>query len=58
MESRRLRDATSGNGNRVHYTELDIFSHVEPTSVSNPLGLLADILKLLYYMWQLMLRMQ
>src|SRR5437867_11482095 len=57
VESRRLRDATSGNGNRVHYTELDIFSHVEPTSVSNPLGLLVDILKLLYYMWQLMLRL-
>jgi dienelactone hydrolase len=57
VESRRLRDAAGANGNRIHYAEFDFFNHVEPTNPGNPLVFLADVVKLLYYAWLIMLRL-
>ncbi len=58
VESRRLRDAVSDNGNRIHYAEFDFLNHVELTSPSNPASFGADFLKLVYHSWRLMLRLQ
>lgn len=57
VESRRLRDAAAGNGNQIHYAEFDFLNHVEPSSPSNPIVFLTDLLKVLYYSWLLMLRL-
>jgi len=56
VESRRLRDAASQNGDPVHYAEFDFLNHVEPKSPTNPFSFLADLLKLIFYSWLLMLR--
>jgi acetyl esterase/lipase len=57
VESRRLRDATEGNGHRVYFAEFDFLNHVEPSSPSNPIAFLADMVKLIFYSWLLMLKM-
>jgi acetyl esterase/lipase len=56
VESRRLRDATMGNGHQVYFAEFDFLNHVELTSPSNPIAFLADLVKLIFYSWLLMLR--
>ena len=56
VESRRLRDATADNGHQVYFAEFDFLNHVELKSPSNPLLFLADLVKLTYYSWLLMLR--
>ncbi len=55
VESRRLRDAASQNGARIHYAEFDFLNHVELSSPRNPISFLADFLKLIFYVWLLML---
>ncbi|HKZ27890.1 MAG TPA: hypothetical protein VJ086_08380, partial [Rubrobacteraceae bacterium] len=55
VESRRLRDRLAGREN-VHYTELAIFEHVEPTSEKGALALFLDGSKLYYRLYQLLLR--
>ena len=57
VESRRLRDATEGNGHRVYFAEFDFLNHVEPSNPSNPIAFLADMVKLIFYSWLLMLKM-
>jgi acetyl esterase/lipase len=57
VESRRLRDATTGNGHRVYFAEFDFLNHVEPKNPSNPISFLADMVKLTFYSWLLILRM-
>ena len=56
VESRRLRDATEGNGHQVYFAEFDFLNHVEPKSPTNPVAFLADMVKLIFYSWLLMLR--
>jgi acetyl esterase/lipase len=56
VESRRLRDATQDNGHQVYFAEFDFLNHVEPTSPSNPISFLVDLIKLIYYSWLLMLK--
>jgi acetyl esterase/lipase len=56
VESRRLRDAALGNAHQVYFAEFDFLNHVEPTSPSNPIAFLADLVKLIFYSWLLMLR--
>jgi acetyl esterase/lipase len=56
VESRRLRDATMGNGYQVYFAEFDFLNHVEPKNPSNPISFLADLVKLIFYSWLLMLR--
>ena len=56
VESRRLRDAASQNGSRIHYAEFGFLDHVELRSPSNPFSFLKDLLKLLFYSWLLLLR--
>ncbi|HEU4758396.1 MAG TPA: prolyl oligopeptidase family serine peptidase [Dehalococcoidia bacterium] len=56
VESRRLRDAASQNGDRIHYAEFDFLNHVELSSPRNPFSFLADLIKLIYYAWLLMLQ--
>lgn len=56
VESRRLRDAVAANGSDIHFAEFDILNHVEPRNPSNPLILIADFFKLIYYSWLIMLR--
>lgn len=56
VESRRLRDATADNGHQVYFAEFDFLNHVELKSPSNPLLFLADLVKLIYYSWLLMLK--
>jgi acetyl esterase/lipase len=56
VESRRLRDATMGNGHQVYFAEFNFLNHVEPTRPSNPIVFLADMVKLIFYSWLLMLR--
>ncbi|MBI2912359.1 MAG: prolyl oligopeptidase family serine peptidase [Chloroflexi bacterium] len=56
VESRRLRDAAASNGGAVHYAEFDFLNHVELRSPANPFSFLADLLKLVFYAWLLMLR--
>ena len=57
VESRRLRDATAGNGHQVYFAEFDFLNHVEPKSPSNPISFMADMVKLIFYSWLLMLKM-
>lgn len=57
VESRRLRDATSGNGHQVHFAEFDFLNHVEPKNPSNPISFLADMVKLIFYSWLLIMRL-
>jgi acetyl esterase/lipase len=57
VESRRLRDATVGNGHRVYFAEFDFLNHVEPKNPSNPISFMADMVKLNFYSWLLILRM-
>jgi len=57
VESRRLRDATVGNGHRVYFAEFDFLNHVEPKNPSNPISFMADMVKLMFYSWLLILRM-
>ena len=56
VESRRLRDRLAGREN-VHYTELAIFEHVEPTSDKGPLALFLHGSKLYFRLYQLLLRL-
>ncbi len=56
VESRRLRDATVGNGHQVYFAEFDFLNHVELKSPSNPFSFLADLIKLIFYSWLLMLK--
>lgn len=55
VESRRLRDHLAGREN-VHYTELAIFKHVEPSNEKGALTLFLDGSKLYYRLYQLLLR--
>lgn len=57
VESRRLRDAVSGNGNEIHYAEFDFLNHVE-LSVNNPLSFAEDFGRLLYNTWLIMQKIQ
>ncbi|HLB26767.1 MAG TPA: prolyl oligopeptidase family serine peptidase [Dehalococcoidia bacterium] len=57
VESRRLRDATADNGHQVYFAEFDFLNHVEPKNPSNPISFLADMVKLVFYSWLLMLKM-
>ena len=56
VESRRLRDATAGNGHQVYFAEFDFLNHVELKNPSNPISFLADLVKLIFYSWLLMLK--
>ena len=56
VESRRLRDAAVGNSHQVYFAEFDFLNHVELTKPSNPIAFLADLVKLIFYFWLLMLR--
>lgn len=56
VESRRLRDATADSGHQVYFAEFDFLNHVEPKNPTNPFAFLADMVKLTYYSWKLMLR--
>jgi acetyl esterase/lipase len=56
VESRRLRDATAGNGHEVYFAEFDFLNHVEPKNPSNPISFMADMVKLIFYSWLLMLK--
>lgn len=56
VESRRLRDATADNGHEVYFAEFDFLNHVELKSPSNPIVFLADLIKLIFYSWLLMLK--
>ena len=58
VESRRLRDAVSGNGNEIHYAEFDFLNHVELSSPSDPLSFTKDLGRLFYYSWLIMQRIQ
>lgn len=55
VESRRLRDAASHNGNQTHYAEFDFLNHVELSGPTNPIAFLADLIKLLFYAWLMVL---
>jgi dienelactone hydrolase len=56
VESRRLRDATADNGHQVYFAEFDFLNHVELKNPSNPISFLADLVKLIFYTWLLMLK--
>ncbi len=56
VESRRLRDRLAGREN-VHFTELSIFNHVEPSSEKGALALFLDGSKLYFRLYQLLLRL-
>ena len=56
VESRRLRDATAGSGHQVYFAEFDFLNHVELKNPSNPISFLADLVKLIFYSWLLMLK--
>ena len=56
VESRRLRDATAGNGHQVYFAEFDFLNHVELKNPSNPISFLADLVKLIFYSWLIMLK--
>jgi len=56
VESRRLADAARSHV-KVHYAEMDIFSHVDPRVPANPLTLQADLAELLFQVCRLMLRL-
>ena len=56
VESRRLRDATADNGHEVYFAEFDFLNHVELKNPSNPISFMADLVKLIFYSWLLMLK--
>ncbi len=56
VESRRLRDRLAGHAN-LHYTELTIFQHVEPSSQKGALALFLDGSRLYFRLYQLLLRL-
>ena len=56
VESRRLAEAARGQ-NDVHYAELDLFQHVDPTVTANPLTFLANLIEFLFQAYRLMLRL-
>jgi acetyl esterase/lipase len=56
VESRRLAEAAR-SGVEVHYAEMDIFRHVDPSVPLNPLTFLADLIELLFQVCRLMLRL-
>lgn len=56
VESRRLADAAP-EGCDVHYSELDIFRHVNPTVPTNPITFLADLIEFFFQAYRLMLRL-
>jgi len=53
-ESRRLRDALQGQV-KLHFTEVDIFEHVEPTMDRSPHTLITDSLKLFLHLFQILI---
>ncbi len=55
VESRRLRDALEGQVH-LHYTEVNIFEHVEPTAHRAAHTLVVDSAKLYLHLYQLLLR--
>jgi dienelactone hydrolase len=56
VESRRLTEAARGTV-EVHYAEMDIFGHVDPSVPPNPLTFLADLTELLFQVSRLMERL-
>jgi hypothetical protein len=54
VESRRLRDALEGQV-KVHFTEVNIFEHVEPTANRAARTLVVDSTKLFFDLYQLLL---
>ncbi len=54
-ELRRMRDATAGNEN-IQYQELRLFEHVTPKLTQRPDVIAIDSTKLLYRLYQLLLR--
>lgn len=54
-ELRRMRDATAGN-DRIQYQELRLFEHVTPNLRQRPEIITIDSTKLLYRLYQLLLR--
>lgn len=54
VESRRLRDAIEGHV-KLHYTEVNIFEHVEPTAQRAAHVLVTDSSKLLFHLYQILL---
>jgi pimeloyl-ACP methyl ester carboxylesterase len=56
VESRRLRDRLAGHS-KLHYTELSIFEHVQPSSQKGALALFLDGSHLYFRLYQLLLRL-
>jgi pimeloyl-ACP methyl ester carboxylesterase len=56
VESRRLRDALEGHV-KLHYTEVNIFEHVEPTANRAAHLLVVDGSKLFFQLYQILLRL-
>ena len=56
VESRRLRDALEGRV-KLHYTEVNIFEHVEPTANRAAHLLVVDGSKLFFHVYQILLRL-
>jgi pimeloyl-ACP methyl ester carboxylesterase len=56
VESRRLRDALEGQV-KLHYTEVNIFEHVEPTANRAAHLLVVDSSKLFFHLYQILLRL-
>jgi len=54
-QSHLLRDSLQGRGLQLHYAEFDFLNHVEFSGPTNPLSFLADLVKLVFYSWLLML---
>jgi dienelactone hydrolase len=54
-ESRLLRDALQGQV-KLHFTEVDIFEHVEPTINRDAHTLITDSAKLYFYLFQILTR--
>jgi len=56
VESRRLRDALEGQV-KLHYTEVNIFEHVQPTANRAAHLLVVDSSKLFFQLYQILLRL-
>jgi len=56
FESRRLRDALEGQV-KLHYTEVNIFEHVQPTANRAAHLLVVDSSKLFFQLYQILLRL-
>ncbi len=52
-ESRRLRDALQGQV-KLHFTEVDVFQHVEPTIDRDAHVLITDSMKLYFHLYQIL----